>query len=86
MNTNPSNRDLQVLLARIEERQIAIARNMDDFKANQKEHEIEDARQFESLNKHYNGMSKYYTAVGTVAGCIGSAIGFAIEYIVNRKS
>lgn len=59
---------------------------MDDFKTRQEKHEIDDKEQFSSLHNKLGGISRYYTAVGTVAGFIGSAIGFAIEYFIDRKS
>lgn len=59
---------------------------MDDFKIKQEKHEVEDAKQFDNLNIRLGGMNRYYTAVGTVAGFIGSAVGFAIEYFIDRKS
>lgn len=84
--TNPTNRDLEIRMIRMEGTLNNVVDKMVDFKSAQKEHEIEDARQFDKMNTKLGGINKYYTAVGTVAGCIGSAIGFAIEYFVNRKS
>lgn len=84
--TNPTNRDLEIMLIRMEGTINNVVGKMDDFKENQKEHEIEDARQFERLNTRINGINRYYAAVGTVAGFIGSAIGFAIEFFIDRKS
>jgi hypothetical protein len=85
MKNSPTNRDLYVMIARIEERQIAVAGKMDDFKVTQKEHETEDAKQFEGLHTKLGSMSRYYGAVGTVAGFIGGLVGFAIDYVFNRK-
>lgn len=86
MKNSPTNRDLYVMIARIEERQIAVAGKMDDFKVAQKEHETEDAKQFEGLHTKLSSMSKYYGAVGTVAGFIGGIAGFCVDYFINRKS
>lgn len=84
--TNPTNRDLEVMLIRMEGKLSNVVSKMDDFKQNQKEHEATDAKQFDTLHLKINGINRYYAAVGTVAGFIGSAIGFAIEFFIDRKS
>lgn len=84
--TNPTNRDLEVMLIRMEGKLSNVISKMDDLKQNQKEHEATDAKQFDTLHLKINGINRYYAAVGTVAGFIGSAIGFAIEFFIDRKS
>lgn len=84
--TNPTNRDLEIRMIRMEGTINNVLEKMVDFKDNQKVHEAEDARQFDSMHVKINGINRYYAAVGTVAGFIGSAIGFAIEYFIDRKS
>lgn len=83
--TNPTNRDLEIRMIRMEGTINNVLDKMVDFKATQQKHEVDDKEQFSSLSTKLGGINKYYTAVGTVAGCIGSAIGFVIEYIINRK-
>lgn len=84
--TNPTNRDLEIRMIRMEGSINNVLEKMGDLKQHQKEHEIEDAKQFDTLHIKINGINRYYAAVGTVTGFIGSAIGFAIEFFIDRKS
>lgn len=63
---NPTNLDLQVLLARIEERQIAVVDKLDNITARQKEHEEKDEKRFESLNRYAASISIVSAFVGAL--------------------
>lgn len=73
---NPSNRDLHIMLARIEERQIAVVDKVDGITDWQKSHQENDSKQFKELNDNVNAMNKYAASVAVVAATIGASMSY----------
>lgn len=70
---NPTNQDLHVMLARIEERQVAVVEKIDDIKATFIIHQEEDKIQFKEINRSVNNLHKYAASVAIVASTIGGS-------------
>lgn len=84
MMKNPSNRDLHVMLARIEERQVFVIEKVDGIKNWQETHQTNDTKQFKELNDNINSMNKYAASIATVAGFIGAGAVYAWNYLTGR--
>ena len=81
---NPTNRDLHVLLARIEERQINIAHDVTDSKTWQIAHQITDNNQFKELEEKMSSMTKYAISIAGVSAFLGGCVGYFVAWF--RKS
>ncbi len=62
---------LRTMIARIEERQIAVVEKIDEIKAGLAVHQEKDDSQFKSLNDNVNNLHKYAASVAIVASAIG---------------
>ncbi len=68
---NPTNKDLHVLLARIEERQIAVIEKVDDIKTALRTHQEKDDNQFKELGDSVNSLHKYAASIAIISSAIG---------------
>lgn len=68
----PTNYDLQIMLVRIEERQIAIGDKMDIVTKWQDTHEEKDVKRFNELNV-------YGRSIAIVASIFGVGIAFSLQ-------
>lgn len=79
--TNPSNRDLQIILVRMESGLASALEKIDEFKKTQARHEEKDEEQFDRLNTSVNNMHKYAASIAGVAAFIGAGITASIDWI-----
>lgn len=70
----------QIMLARIEERQINVVTRLDDVKATQETHQKIDDMKFAEIDKKLSSMTHYATSIALVA----SAIGAGAEWVFNK--
>lgn len=78
---NPSNRDLHVMLARIEERQINLSEKINKIADWQEHHEENDTKEFKEIKASINSLYKYASSIALVATSIGATITYFFKKI-----
>lgn len=74
---NPTNQDLHIMLARIEEQITFVSEKIDDIKISQKEHEKKDDERFSNLNH-------YAASIAIVASFMGAGIMWAKDKLMGK--
>lgn len=79
--TNPTNRELQLILIEIKAGLNSALDKIDDFKKNHERHEEKDDERFIRLDNSVNNMHKYAASIAGVAAFIGAGITAGIDWI-----
>lgn len=69
-----SQDSIRTIIARIEQRQIAIADNVDDIKSAFTQHIKDDKAEFAGIRQEINNMNKYAASIAIVSGFISASV------------
>lgn len=73
------------MIARIEERQINIAKMINDTQINIKEHVKDDQRELAAIRGEISSMNKYGASIAIVAGAVGACATYIWSKITGQS-